>query len=129
MNGLLDSVFLELFKRFVFFGRSLVPACTISTSGLDSRGFSNFSKIVSVVAPGTIFTFTVCCFKSPLPWIFFNIESLETKIFRLIWLLLDCCFDDLMTGFLCFDIVAAFEWEVSVYRQQNLDLMCHLSFE
>ena len=33
---------------------------------------------------------------------------------NLIWLLLDCCLYDLMVGFLSIDIVAAFEWEVSV---------------
>ena len=38
-------------------------------------------------------------------------ESPAAKIFCYIWLLLDCWFDDLMVGFLCFDIIAAFEWE------------------
>ena len=103
----------------------MVSACTISTSGLDSRRFSSFSEIVYVVAPGKCFTFIVCCFKSPLSWILVNIESPATKIFRLIWLLLDCCFDDQMFGFLCFDITAAFEWKVLIYRQLNL----HLKFQ
>ena len=122
--------FLKLFKGFIFFGRSLVPACTISISGLDSRRFSNFSKIVAVVAPGKFFTFTVCCFESPLLSIMFNIESLSTKIFSLIWLLLDCCFEDLIIGFLCFDIVTAFELESQLaYCQQSIDLICPLSFK
>ena len=55
----------------------------------------------------------MCYFGSSFPWLLFNIESPTTKIFYLIWLLLDCCLDDLMIGFLCFDIVAMLEWKVS----------------
>ena len=58
-------------------------------------------------------------------------ESPATKIFRLIWVLMDCCHGDLIVGFLCIDIVAALKWEVYqlVYRRQNVDLMFHLRFE
>ena len=105
--------FLQLVKRFMFFRRLFGTLCTISISGLDSRSFSNFSKIVFAVAPGKSFNYIVCCFESPLSWILFNIESPATMIFRLTWILLDCCFENLMVGFLWFDIVAAFELEAS----------------
>ena len=80
----------------------------MSAHGLDSR------RLSSVFAPGKFFTFTVFCSESPLSLMLFNIEFPTTKIFCLIWLLLDFCLDYLMVGFLCFDILAALELEVSV---------------
>ena len=94
--------FLKLSKGFRLFGRSLVPSCTISISGLDGR-MENLLLLQCAVLKALF-----CGYCSG------DSTSLVTKIFHLIWLLLDCCFDDLMVEFLCFDIVAAFKWEVSV---------------
>ena len=46
-------------------------------------------------------------FESPFSQILLNIKSWETKIVRLICILL-------VIGFLCFDMVTGLEWEVSV---------------
>ena len=73
-----------------------------------------FPRLFLLLLLVNLFTFTVCSFESPLSYVLLSIEFPATKIFRLIWLLIDCCFGDLMFGPLFFNNVAAFTWEVSV---------------
>ena len=119
----------KLFKGFIFFGRSLVPACTISISGLDYRRLSDFSKIVSVAALGRFLTSTVCCFESPLGYCsILNLLRPRFSVwFDYFWVVV------LKTWWLDFYALIS-QLRLSRksqldYHQQNLDLMCHLSSE